>query len=190
MTIFQKRAFTLVELIVVITILVILGTIAFLSLSWYSTDAKNSKVVSDIGTISSNINYNLVRSELPLSWYLLWWSSTIWINSVSGNIWSGVTLSPAIYDIWNIDYRILRSSTNMVDPLQREYIYSYAVDDKWQYYQVAGEVQQSSWFNQVFIQGNYTVENAGLFIPGLISASGSSAPIRNWDTLTGSLSLY
>gem|GEM_PF-6120191 len=32
----------------------------------------------------------------------------------------------------------------MVDPLQREYIYSYAVDDKWQYYQVAGEVQQSS----------------------------------------------
>ncbi len=184
---YNKSAFTLVELIVVITVLVILGTVAFLSLSWFSTDAKNSKVVSDIGTISSNINYNLVRSEVPLSGYFLSWSSTMWINSVSGDIWTGITLSPAIYDVGNIDYRILRSSTNMVDPLERDYLYAYAIDDKWQYYQIAWEVTQNSGLNTAFIQWNYTVENAGLFIDGLISESGSTAPLKNETTLTGSL---
>jgi prepilin-type N-terminal cleavage/methylation domain-containing protein len=44
----KKQAFTLVELIVVITILAILGTIAFISLQGYSQDAKNSKVTSDL----------------------------------------------------------------------------------------------------------------------------------------------
>jgi prepilin-type N-terminal cleavage/methylation domain-containing protein len=48
-------AFTLVELIVVITILAILGTIAFISLQGYSQDAKNSKVSSDLRTLISAI---------------------------------------------------------------------------------------------------------------------------------------
>ena len=38
MKLHKKRAFTLVELVVVITILAILGTIAFISLQWYSKD--------------------------------------------------------------------------------------------------------------------------------------------------------
>jgi len=38
----KKKAFTLVELIVVITILTILGTIAFISLQGYSRDARDS----------------------------------------------------------------------------------------------------------------------------------------------------
>ena len=52
---FSKKAFTLVELIVVITILAILGTIAFISLQGYSQEASNSKVVSDIRTLISAI---------------------------------------------------------------------------------------------------------------------------------------
>jgi type II secretory pathway pseudopilin PulG len=46
----------LVELIVVITILAILGTIAFISLQGYSADARNSKRISDLGTIASAIS--------------------------------------------------------------------------------------------------------------------------------------
>jgi len=43
--------FTLVELIVVITILAILWTIAFISLQWYSKSARDSKRISDIQNI-------------------------------------------------------------------------------------------------------------------------------------------
>jgi len=50
-----KNAFTLVELIVVITILAILGTIAFISLQGYSQDAKNSKVTSDLASLAKKI---------------------------------------------------------------------------------------------------------------------------------------
>ena len=46
-----KRAFTLVELIVVITILAILWTIAFISLQWYSKDARDSTRITDIGNL-------------------------------------------------------------------------------------------------------------------------------------------
>jgi prepilin-type N-terminal cleavage/methylation domain-containing protein len=51
----KKQAFTLVELIVVITILAILGTIAFISLQGYSQDAKNSKVTSDIASLAQKV---------------------------------------------------------------------------------------------------------------------------------------
>jgi len=51
-----KQAFTLVELIVVITILAILGTIAFISLQGYSADARNSKRTSDLNTLAGKMN--------------------------------------------------------------------------------------------------------------------------------------
>jgi prepilin-type N-terminal cleavage/methylation domain-containing protein len=44
----NNGGFTLIELIVVITILAILGTIAFISLQGYSADARNSKRLQDI----------------------------------------------------------------------------------------------------------------------------------------------
>ncbi len=46
-----SAAFTLVELIVVITILAILGTIGFLSLQGYSSSARDSTRSSDLASI-------------------------------------------------------------------------------------------------------------------------------------------
>ncbi len=51
-----RKAFTLVELIVVITILAILGTIAFVSLQWYSSDARNTKRTSDLNSLMGKIS--------------------------------------------------------------------------------------------------------------------------------------
>ena len=51
----QNKAFTLVELIVVITIISILGTIAFISLQWYNIDARNSNRVTDIKSVEIDI---------------------------------------------------------------------------------------------------------------------------------------
>jgi len=61
-----KKAFTLVELIVVITILAILGTIAFISLQGYSGEAKNSKVTSDLRNIASAIETASTRNSIVL----------------------------------------------------------------------------------------------------------------------------
>ena len=57
----KKKAFTLVELIVVITILAILWTIAFISLSWYSKEARDSKRITDTSGLLSKINIEEVR---------------------------------------------------------------------------------------------------------------------------------
>jgi len=57
---YNKQAFTLVELIVVITILAILWTIAFISLQWYSKEARDS-------TRIANVNNIVLWSELFLT---------------------------------------------------------------------------------------------------------------------------
>lgn len=59
--------FTLVELIVVITILAILGTIAFISLNWYALSARNSKKVRELQSISSEIPVHQVKGVTLLA---------------------------------------------------------------------------------------------------------------------------
>lgn len=49
---FTKMAFTLVELVIVITILGILWVIAFLSLQWYSESSRDSVRLSDLSNIA------------------------------------------------------------------------------------------------------------------------------------------
>ena len=51
-----KKAFTLVELIVVITILAILSTIGFLSLQWFTLTSRDSVRITDISNIKHKIN--------------------------------------------------------------------------------------------------------------------------------------
>lgn len=55
--------FTLVELIVVITILVVLGTIAFISLGGYAGNARDSSRVSDIANISKSLDVVYTRTS-------------------------------------------------------------------------------------------------------------------------------
>jgi prepilin-type N-terminal cleavage/methylation domain-containing protein len=62
-----KQAFTLVELIVVITILAILGTIAFISLQGYSADARNSTRTTNLNTMVSKINLQLTSGSPIMS---------------------------------------------------------------------------------------------------------------------------
>ena len=50
-TISANKGFTLVELIVVITILAILWTIAFISFAWYSKNSRDSVRIADMNNI-------------------------------------------------------------------------------------------------------------------------------------------
>ncbi|MDD2917269.1 MAG: type II secretion system protein, partial [Candidatus Gracilibacteria bacterium] len=54
--------FTLIELIVVITILVILGTIAFLNLGGFQSSARDSSRVSELTNITKGLEMLLVRN--------------------------------------------------------------------------------------------------------------------------------
>jgi len=90
--IYAKKAFTLVELIVVITILAILWTIAFISLQWYSANARDSRRIADIWNIKKSLElFTLQTEKYPLpdngetvtySWEIVWTQWTLWDNVV------------------------------------------------------------------------------------------------------------
>ena len=58
----NKLGFTLIELIVVITILAILGTIAFIALQGYSKSARDTVRVSDISRIKTSLELFKIES--------------------------------------------------------------------------------------------------------------------------------
>jgi len=60
------RAFTLVELIVVITIVWILSTVGFVSYSWYLTWARDSNRISQLVKIGDSLQVYAANKSLPL----------------------------------------------------------------------------------------------------------------------------
>lgn len=96
----NKSWFTLVELIVVITILAVLWTIAFISLGWYSRDARDSKRISEVNSIKKILELDSLKtgyyknpqdtSIIFYSWSIAWiqwvfWEETLasfgpWVN--------------------------------------------------------------------------------------------------------------
>jgi len=133
----KQRAFTLVELIVVITILSILWTIAFLSFQWYSRDARDSKRTSDIWNIKTTLelfNINAWKfpspdspSTISYSWDTVWYQWTLW---------DGVTTNLKWLD------------KKPLDPLtQAEYIYS--TTQSYKEYQVLALYEWNVAYNQV-----------------------------------------
>ena len=86
----RLKAFTLVELIVVITILAILWTIAFLSLQWYSKNARDWVRTSDMDSMKSNLwIYGVQKWVYPdpdnqvlitHAWWTVWSQWTVWDN--------------------------------------------------------------------------------------------------------------
>ena len=115
MNINKQRAFTLVELIVVITILAILWTIAFISLQWYSSDARDSTRISDVWNMKTSLElFHLNAWKYPLpddkqivdyGWETLWYQWKFW-NIV----------------VWNLSRNLSEIPTDSLT--DKEYIYS------------------------------------------------------------------
>jgi prepilin-type N-terminal cleavage/methylation domain-containing protein len=109
-----KQAFTLVELIVVITIIAILWTIAFISLQWYSISARDSVRISDMSKMKSSLElFQLNTGKYPLvtEWTIITYSwAEVWTQWI----------------FWNTTFNnVKRLDKIPTDPLtERKYTYS------------------------------------------------------------------
>ena len=129
-----KTWFTLVELIVVISILAILWTIAFLSFSWYSSKSRDSVRISDIANISKWLElYNVVAWTYPLPDNSTTFTWSTWSVIKQWVLWDNVS-------------RIIKLSKAVVDPLTNSN-YIYSVFNDWKYYQLYYEKENITWYN-------------------------------------------
>ncbi len=151
MNFINKKWFTLVELIVVITILAILWTIAFISLQWYSRDARDGTRIADMWSIKKWLElFKLTNNRYPetSSWTIITFSwATAWTQWI----------------FWDETFRsIWRLSTIPKDPLTwLEYIYSITSDK--QEYQIAWIVESSDLvYNNILTTEVNAVEETAL----------------------------
>ena len=59
----KTKGFTLIELIIVVTIIAVLSSVAYFSFSQYSTDAENTKKKTELNTIQSKIELEILKEE-------------------------------------------------------------------------------------------------------------------------------
>ncbi len=123
------RAFTFIEIVVSITILSILATIAFISLTWYGKQSRDTKRVSDVESIEKVLDlYNIDTSKYPdptNSVSITYSGATVWTQWDFGTgtmiqTWKiyGDLLDP----LYNVPY------TYSVTDSKREYQLSYALE--------------------------------------------------------------
>lgn len=96
---FNNKAFTYVELIIVITILAILWTIWYISYNWYISQSRDSSRLSQISSIYNALEWYRIKGYLPIpeykvsvsaSWELIgyqWYVGEDILNKIGYNEW-------------------------------------------------------------------------------------------------------
>lgn len=120
----KKNGFTLVELIVVITILAVLWTLAFISLQWYALASRDAVRISDMTTIIKALEFERAKNNivpgpdsiitLTASWVILsyqWTAGTgvLWQIGISDRVSDPVTQNSYVYSTnrYKTEYQIL-----------------------------------------------------------------------------------
>lgn len=143
-----KKAFTLVELIVVITILAVLGTIAFISLQGYSWDARNTKRTSDLGNIASAITTKSAQ-WVPLVSFLDGTAITNNIVPAATLVlaWSGAVTIPGEYNVTAPNYIALWvKEEDFKDPNDKPYPLAITTKIRGKYELAASMEDGAGWF--------------------------------------------
>ncbi|MDD3646099.1 MAG: prepilin-type N-terminal cleavage/methylation domain-containing protein [Candidatus Gracilibacteria bacterium] len=165
----QKQAFTLVELIVVITILAILATITFISLSGYSQSARNSTRAADIKTIEKALQLygtrNNIYPEAENAQIVSYSGETVYLQGLFGDA----------------PYKEVGNLSNIpVDPLtKKQYIYSTTTNYS-QYEILAiyeGYVVNNTILNQTYAAEAYVPKVTGTYNKILIKTDNYYIPL-------------
>ncbi len=148
----KKQWFTLVELIVVITILAILWSIAFISLQGYSSDARNSKRSSDLNSIISAMSTQLAQGQNILSFATPVANNA---NTWTSVAWTWVTIT-VDFQAGTINFASLPvKATDFQDPNGSSYVVWVTSKDNGRY-ELAATIEQGAGSKIAKVVWNYT----------------------------------
>lgn len=175
-----KNAFTLVELIVVITILAILGTIAFISLQGYSADARNSKRTSDLGNIQSAISLKMVEGTPLMSFIINTNTGSQLTNlAVAG---SGQVDAGTEYAAGTPNYTVLNvAAKDFKDPQGDNEYRIGATSYKAGAFQIAATMEQDG-TDTALVNGTYVARGTGTVVSTSVVNNTSTSTVTLEDT--------
>ncbi|MDD3144978.1 MAG: prepilin-type N-terminal cleavage/methylation domain-containing protein [Candidatus Gracilibacteria bacterium] len=154
------KGFTLVELIVVITILAILGTIAFINLQGYSSSARDSKRESDISNILKKVSVEQIKGVTGGELIDNQASKSVVINNISTNAIQGIPKFSQLKE----------DGTSFKDPTTKsDYVLSYAKGGTstgaYNFLQIATINEER---NEAVVKGNYYMYNTSTDSPSIV----------------------
>lgn len=185
-----QQGFTLVELIVVITILAILGTIAFISLQGYTQDARNSKVSSDLSNLSTAVNVSLTGGT-PLT-------DMVNANEPNHNVATAAVSygsgfdgngTGETYETSTVNFGAIRQNgDDFKDPTGENYLMGIAThpaqsanDETFAFYQLVGQIKDAAWSYTAVVKWNY-VKIGSTDMDGLVKPAQAAAWYATWVT--------
>ncbi len=141
----NKKWFTIVELIVVITILAILSTIGFISYSWYLIWVRDTNRHSQLESIEKWLNTILTHGKLPLP------GSYVEIKSWVNIIWYQ-------WELWKNVLETIDYSWDGYDPLDKTYFTYYLTKNR-KYFQLMAFLEDD---NNLRLASNFNTSYAAV----------------------------
>jgi len=162
----QNRWFTLVELIVVITILAVLSTIWFVSYSWYLTWVRDTNRISQLKSISEWLNLYSTNHSLPSP------------DVTSTAIMDWTTKIATQWYAWKNVLETINYSTEWVDPKDKQYFSYYLTSDK-KYFQLMAFLEEEDNLQNTATAIDYSTRYPTVYWDKLwILTTNENAPIQ------------
>jgi len=180
----NKKGFTLVELIVVITILAILATIWFVSFSGYLAGTRDTNRKAQIKSMSDALELYRTKKDLPIP-----------DDKVDIKVWTWANERVIAYQwyIWKNVLETIEYTESWLDPKDKQYFSYYLTKNK-KYFQLMAFLEEP---NEDVVALNINKTNASLdysereaFVAGkklwILVWGWENTPIQEIESITGS----
>jgi type II secretory pathway pseudopilin PulG len=205
-----KTAFTLVELIVIITILAILWTICFISIQNYASSARDTKRISDTRNLLEKVNIEQTKwtpleqlmdteDQKPNNLTINWVLNTPWYQGIINFITLNEPANSFKDPKWNQDYPFAYAYwTTTIEWTDQNYKFmqmAYVSETEWttkliwNYYKYNVELDSPSLFTNEHQEGIEDNSKDLIYNPWIPEIPKDCNPktTENWYELTGSL---